>query len=382
MSQAKVFQHKFPAKRPVRKAAGQFDYPTTLVGNTQWVGQDGIGVTVYYDPSLGQQGLDLANNILPRLEDLMVYLDTVFGVKGKGGNVIIAPLSTGHDGSGGAYHYNCAFNVDAPGGSDWYEDAAFGNPDLTFGLVMAEVCESYMGLQAKGWNCGGSGGEGLSRFLAEVVTGGASGSMSAYAAGPSWDGTDWISRDQGTDQDYPSIGCSILYVWWMTSLGYTVPQIVQAGEQDGTLSANYAVLTGKPASQAFTDFRVGITGTINSDNPYNAQNPPYPLSNPPPPTCPAGQHWDPTANNGAGACVPDAVPTGNTITITTSLPTGTYNIVASMSEHELAALPPWLLALLRILCTNAGTLPPPWGMLAGIVCGLLPHAAKAPCGCK
>ena len=63
-----------------------------------------------------------------------------------------------------------------------FEDVAFGNPDLTFGLVQAEVSESYMELQATGWNAGGSNGEGLSRFLAQQVTGGAEGGKPSVAA--------------------------------------------------------------------------------------------------------------------------------------------------------------------------------------------------------
>ncbi len=215
--------------------------------------------------------------------------DVVFGVRGQAGNVIVcaSPFGGVTDGTGGAYHYGCSFGPGQSGGSDWYEDVATGNPDLTFGLVMAEVCESYMGLQGKGWNCGGSGGEGLSRFLAEIVSGGPNGALSAFSSGSSWDGTDWISRDQGTDQDYPSIGCAILYCWWMTKLGFTPAEIVQAGEPDGTLASNYAALTGKPKGQAFADFSraVGIVGHA-SDNPWNAPTPPYPPIGPPPPPPP------------------------------------------------------------------------------------------------
>lgn len=271
---------------PVRDAGG-FDFPTKLVGKSKWVGTDGGGVSVYYDPSLGASGLAVATDILGRVDDLMAYLDSVFGVKGKSGNVIVCALDGATDGSTGAYHYGCGFDADGAGYSDWYEDVS-PTPLLTFGLAMAEICESYMGLQGKGWNCGGSGGEGLSRFLAEIVSGGPSGALGAFASGPSWDGSDWISKDQGTDQDYPSIGCSILYLWWMTKLGYTVPQIVQAGEPDGTLATNFAALTGNPASGAFAHFQAAVAaaGGPTSDNPFGAMTPPYPLSTPVPPPPP------------------------------------------------------------------------------------------------
>jgi hypothetical protein len=269
------------------RAAGQFDCPTQLFGTTKWKGSDGQPVTVYYEPTLGTGGASIAQNILPRLEDLMNYCDTVFGVKGKGGNVIVcsSPFNGATDGSGGAYHYSCAFNSDSQGGSDWYECYAAGNPDMVFGLVMAEVSESYMGLQGKGWNCGGSGGEGLSRFLAEIV---ANGTLNDFSTGPQWNGDDWISRDQGTDRDPSSIGCAILYCWWMTKQGYSVPQIVQAAEPDGTLATNYAGLTGKLSVAAFSNFKAAVSAVspVNNDNPFNATMPDYPLTGPVPPSPP------------------------------------------------------------------------------------------------
>jgi len=263
--------------RPVH-ADGSFDFPTQSVGTTKWTGQDGGPVTVYFDPSLPDDAQSKAQDILSRMDDLMAYLDQVFAVQGKAGNVIIAAVNGATDGSGGAYHYDCGFDSDTPGGSDWYEDYSSDTVEI-FGLVMAEVSESYMGLQGKGWNCGGSGGEGLSRFLAEIVSGGPNGSLAAYATGPSYDGSNWIDQDQGTDQDYPSIGCSILYLWWMVSQGYTPAQICQAGEPDGTLASNWGLLTGKDKSGAWPAFQQAIqaVGQINSDNPWNTATPPYPL---------------------------------------------------------------------------------------------------------
>ncbi len=424
------------------KAASGFDYPATLVGTSKWVGSDGKPVTIYYDPATGQAGLDVANYVLSKIDDLMTYCDWAFGVKGHGGNVIVAPDF------GGAYHYGCDF----AGGGDWYESLS-GN-GTTLGLVMAEVVESYMGFAGKGWNCGGSGGEGLSRFLAEVATNGAQGDMSAYAAGPSWDGTDWISSDQGTDQDYPSTGCAVLYCWWMMKLGYTVAQLVQAGEPDGTLKSNYAAITGKPATQAFADFKAAVAaaGAVNDDNPFQAANPPYPVGGnpPPPPVCPAGQHWDPVAN----ACVPDGPPPppppasmsgtvhipalavktllGTHYTIPTDVPVTVFasntdsitippillkviKLICSgviplppawapwvalicaiipPGESEsvklttvqivaiLNALPPWLLALLKLACANIGSLPASWQPWAGLICSFLPAASGKPCGCS
>jgi hypothetical protein len=278
--------------RPVRAASG-FDYPTSLVGKSSWLGSDGKPVSVYYDPATGANGLKAAQYVLGKIDALMSYLDGIFGVRGLGGNVIVAPLSPQGNGDGGAYHYGCGFGA---AGGDWYADSS-PDPVMTFGLVMAEVCESYMGLQKKGWDCGGSGGEGLSRFLAEIVSGGPSGSLIGFASGPSWDGADWISRDQGTDGDYPSIGCAILYCWWMLSKGYTVAQIVQAGEPDVSLASNFAVLTGKPRAQAFADFKAAVAaaGGPTSDNPFGVPTPPWQGAPVPPPQPPPGPPTPPPA---------------------------------------------------------------------------------------
>ncbi len=264
---------------------GQFDFPTSLVGNSKWLGSDGKGVGVYYDPATGAAGLKAAQDVLAGIDDLMAFCDTAFGVKGKSGNVIVCAVGGATDGTGGAYHYGCSFNADSPG-SDWYEDTS-PNPQETFGLVMAEVCESYMGLQSKGWNCGGSGGEALSRVLAEIVSGGPKGALADFASGTSYTGADWISKDQGTDGDYPSIGCGVLYLWWMLGK-YTIQQIVLAGEPDGTLASNYAALTGKPSPQAFIDFTaaLAVAGGPTSDNPFGTKIPPYPGTPAPPPVPP------------------------------------------------------------------------------------------------
>jgi hypothetical protein len=284
-----------PATPPAHAGAvSGFDYPTTLVGTTQkWKGSDGQPVTVYYDPSTGPNGLALAQDVLSRIDDMMLYFDWAFAFKAPGGgNVIIA--NTG----GGAYHMGCDF----PGGGDWYEDVegavtAAGQPGgICDALVAAEVTESYMGsVPANQFNCGGSGGEALSRVFSEIVSGGSGGAMgvSGYAAGPSWDGTDWISKDSGTDQDYPSTGCGTLYLWWMMSQGYTIDKIVQTGQPDGSFASGYAILTGKPASQAFSDFTaavaaVGGPGSMSGDNPFNAPQQAYPLSGPVSPPPPVG----------------------------------------------------------------------------------------------
>ena len=155
-ARARAFAH-VQSKRRHKPPAHKFDFPTEQVGAT-------ADVTLYYDPQLGNPGADLAQQIKPTVEQTYVNCRNYFGIDGKAVNVIIAPVNNQTDGTGGAYHYGCSFN---PGG-DLYIDAAFGNPLMTTGLIVAELTESFMGAQNKGWDCGGSNGEALSRFLAEL----------------------------------------------------------------------------------------------------------------------------------------------------------------------------------------------------------------------
>lgn len=241
-------------------AASTFDYPATLVGVTG-------SVTVYYDPSLGPPGLALAQQLLNAIAGPYLDMQSFFGVNGSAADVIIAPLSGNNDGSGGAYHYGCDFTS----GSVLYLDATFASTtanalDLEVGLFVAELSECFMGLQAGGWGCGSSNGEGLSRFCAEVET--PAGTLSAFATGPAWAQAgypDWVSQTESTDQDSVSTGCAIVYLYWLRSLGYSIPQIVQAA--GATLAANYTALTGK--TTAYQDLRAAVsTLTVNSDNPF------------------------------------------------------------------------------------------------------------------
>jgi hypothetical protein len=52
--------------------------------------------------------------------------------------------------------------------------------------------------------------------------------------------------------------CAIVYIYWMRSRGFTIPEIVQAAGT--TLSANYQKLTGK--TTAYQDLRGCAAGII------------------------------------------------------------------------------------------------------------------------
>jgi hypothetical protein len=249
--------------RAGRRQAGGFDFPAQLVGTSP----DGK-VKVYYDPSLGQPGADLAQQFLAEAADTYSASQAYFNVPGDPVNVIIAAVGGATDGSGGAYHYGCNFTQ----GADLYCDAAFGNVALTNGLFVAEVTESFMGAQNKGWDCGASNGEALSRFLAELLSGGPDGVLAAYATGPAWDQDgrpNYIDATEPTDQNPVSTGCGMVYLYWMISNQFTAAQITQAGCPDGTLASNYLALTGKTSAWADLNAALtGLTGPITSDNPW------------------------------------------------------------------------------------------------------------------
>jgi hypothetical protein len=249
--------------RVSRRQADQFDFPAQLVGTSP----DG-NVTVYYDPSLGQPGAELAQQVLAEAGGSYSSSQAFFNIAGQHVNVIIAPLDGRTDGSGGAYHYGCNFTA----GGDLYCDAAFGNVALANGLVVAELTESFMGTQNKGWDCGASNGEALSRLLAELLSGGRDGALAAYASGPAWEQAgrpNFIDATEPTDQNPVSIGCGMVYLYWMISRKFTASQITQAGCPDGTLASNYLALSGQTSAWAdFTAAVNGLAGPIASDNPW------------------------------------------------------------------------------------------------------------------
>jgi hypothetical protein len=241
-------------------APAGFDYPATQVGVSG-------NVTVFYDPALGALALSLAKQLLNAVTKPYQDMQNWFGISGGAVSVVIAPLSGNNDGSGGAYHYGCDFTT----GGVLYLDATFANKsvnplDLEVGLYVAELSESFMGPQGGGWGCGYSNGEGLSRFSAEQET--PAGTMHAFATGPAWAQAgfpDWVSKTEDTDQDSVSVGCAIVYIYWMRSLGYSAPQIVRAA--GATLAANYQALTGK--TTAYQDLLAAVKGlSITSDTPF------------------------------------------------------------------------------------------------------------------
>jgi hypothetical protein len=292
-----------PNRRPLvapQPLAGQpFDFPTQLIGKTA----DGK-VTVYADPAIGMKGVANAAALLAAAPALYAKCVAWFGMDGQPVNAIVAALQGATDGTDGAYHADCSFD---PGGN-LYIDAAFGNDAMVQGLFIAELTECFMGAQGKGWNCGDSPGESLSRAFASAVSGGSNGALKDFASAPSWISAgmpNWIDHNQGTDTDYPSIGCGMVYLSWMISLGYTLAQITQAG--GSTLAENWAKLTGKTAALAWGAFTAAVAGVPSptNDDPFGSAQPrPQPAPQPGPQPQP-----DPNPPNPQPSPAPSGGPT-------------------------------------------------------------------------
>jgi hypothetical protein len=254
----KVFDHRAHAGKPY------FDYPVRTVGKT-------AHFDVYSVPALGQHGLNVAHSVLDRCEKDYQTLAQYFGVKPPHFNVIVAPLSHDHDGTGGAYHHSCL-------SGDLYCDvqlSPYPMPDLTSALLIAQEAEVFESAQNLGWDCGASNGEGLSRVLAEVMYPGAIGG--GYLTAADWldhGRPDWVTKTNPTDRAPLSNGCAVLFLHWLhDQLKYSLEQICRAGAP--TLGQTYAKLAGpdeRPLAKfktlLETRFPVSQPSGLMTDNPF------------------------------------------------------------------------------------------------------------------
>ena len=217
---------------------------------------------VSYDSTLGANGAAMADAILAHCEPDLAQLRSYFGGVTAGRfSVFIDP------GAFGAFHDSCA--------DTGIHCAAFSGTDgdLENFLNCAEVDEVLMAVQAKGWNCGFSNGEGLSRVLATELH---PASLGRFATASVWLNSarqDFVTQTEFTDRDHVSIGCATLFINYLRhQLHFTLPQIVQAG--GATLQQTYETLTG--SSDAFGSFAAlldsffppGVTVNLPNDNPF------------------------------------------------------------------------------------------------------------------
>ena len=183
-------------------------------------------------------------------------------------------IKSGH---GGASHSGCD-------DSDLYCDAfSGGDADLVRMLVVAEADEVFMADQDRGWDCGASTGEGLSRVLA---TNRYPHELGGFASAPTWLQSgrgDFVTLTDPSDQHFVSIGCSTLFINYLRfQLDYSFEDIAQAGCGSFTtfppgspnLQNTYKTLTGRGDGfapfKALLDrrFAAGTSGPLTTDNPF------------------------------------------------------------------------------------------------------------------
>ena len=193
---------------------------------------------VYYDDSLGANGPTLAQAVLNTAEQDYTALQGWFGGITPGGLPFVVNIVPG---SGGASHADCAattLSCDAFDGTD---------SDLVRMLVVAEADEVFMAAQNKGWNCGASNGEGLSRVLATERY---PAQLDGFATASSWlnsNRQDYVSNTDPTDRNFVSIGCATLFINYLRfQLGYSLDAVVQAG--GSTLQDTYQALRSLSSS--------------------------------------------------------------------------------------------------------------------------------------
>lgn len=262
-----------PTPTPTPAPSGGIAWPS-FTGTAQLVGTSAKGVSVYVDPTLGQQGTDNAKALLADADRVVGINTTLFGANAAGPvNVIVFALGGATDGTGGADHMACDF----VNGGNIEVDASFGSPARVSALFEAELSECAMNNNL----CGLSTGESLSRWCA-MATGQGTNPLADFSTAPTWvqDGmADWVSKVNPTDQDADSIGCGMAFISWLISTGHSLPDIAQVMVQGGdaeTLSGTYAVLTGQPATGAWAAFEAAVNALpggaagITSDDPWGS----------------------------------------------------------------------------------------------------------------
>src|ERR1700758_2590150 len=243
-----------PPKKKARKqtsavesaSSGTPSWPS-YQGTSQLVGTSPSGrVTVYVDPSLGQQALQNAQDLLNDADRVVTANDGIFGTTGGPVNVIVFALGGATDGTGGADHMGCDYTT----GNNIEVDASYGNSSRVSGLFEAELSECSM----NGNLCGESTGEALSRWCAAVVSNNA---LADFATAPQWvqDGMpDYVNSTEDTDQGAESTGCGVAFISWLISQGHSLSQVAPAmvnlGDGD-TFAQLYANLTSDDPANAW-----------------------------------------------------------------------------------------------------------------------------------
>jgi hypothetical protein len=166
------------------------------------------------------------------------------------------------------------------------------NPDVTNALVIAEEVEVFEAIQNKGWSCGGSNGEGLSRVLAEELYPNVLEAL-GYSSASAWLSSrrpNFVGRTLPTDRNGVANGCAVLFLNYLhTQLGFGWDKICQAAAP--TLGGTYNLLTNQKTP--FRDFAALLERKFPRGQPVNLQTDnPFPIN---------GAHPAASATSGAGS---------------------------------------------------------------------------------
>jgi len=173
----------------------------------------------YLDPALGAAGVQDAHGVLAKCESDYATESGYFGGIAAGPFRVVLFANPG-----GAYHFGC----DA---TDLFCDARTAPADGDFSefLNVAEFVEVFEAVQAGGWDCGKSNGEGLSRALA---TDAYPKQLDGFATAGAWLESarqNFVDHTFGSDTDSAANGCSVLFLNWLRfQLNHSWAEIVGA----------------------------------------------------------------------------------------------------------------------------------------------------------
>lgn len=226
-------------------------------------------------PSLAGQADAIVHAVAATCESDYLRLTALFGIAPPPSfTITLANLSKMVDGTGGAYHMTC----DA---TDLYCDVQLTptvDADRSRALAVAEMVEVWEDKDGKGWDCGATNGEGLSRVLADELY---PGTLDDYSVAANWLDSirnDWVNNNNPTDTDPVSNGCAVLFLNWLRwDLKFPWTAICQSGAAN--LNGTYRQLThtsedGFPpfADAMVARFPPGPPSRLKSDNPFRPRS--------------------------------------------------------------------------------------------------------------
>ena len=246
-------------------------YPAAVMGMHQQSELTHVGNTDHFDvsyvTSLGGTGAALARAILQNCERDYATLQQIFGGITPQQLPFIVQITRD---ATGASHSSCM-------GTDISLGGKSGSAvDFIRSLLVAEADEVFMANFGRGWDCGASNGEGLSRVLANDIYQGVE--PAGFISSNSWLNSpraNYVEHTYPSDTDYPSIGCSVLFLNWLRfQLDRSWTDIVASG--GATLAETYQNLIGK--STAWQDFQSVISVHFPAGKNYNLKTDnPFPL---------------------------------------------------------------------------------------------------------